>query len=279
VYFITSMLITDFFNDIPNEIQLQTATIFAGMIGVGYILGNAVFARLGDILFRKNKRNRARLATLCLIFSIPFAIILLLSLQPISVIELKITYPETIPTDQLWTYIFRTIGAIFVAYPSYIIFFIFALMASMLGAGPVANRNAIMIDVNMPEHKGTSASFFKLSEQLSKGITLLISYTLISILGSVFNMLFVTVFFWFPAAILWYLASKNVEKDMTYKSRILSERKQVSLIDYIFEVEIQMDRAIQKVQDARYYIHTNQAKFNELLEDALKIFKFCEHEG
>ena len=279
VYFITSMLITDFFNDIPNEIQLQTATIFAGMIGVGYILGNAVFARLGDILFRKNKRNRARLATLCLIFSIPFAIILLLSLQPISVIELKITYPETIPTDQLWTYIFRTIGAIFVAYPSYIIFFIFALMASMLGAGPVANRNAIMIDVNMPEHKGTSASFFKLSEQLSKGITLLISYTLISILGSVFNMLFVTVFFWFPAAILWYLASKNVEKDMTYKSRILSERKQVSLIDYIFEVEIQMDRAIQKVQDSRYYIHTNQAKFNKLLEDALKIFKFCEHEG
>jgi len=92
-------------------------------------------------------------------------------------------------------------------------------------------------------------------------------------------MLFVTVFFWFPAALLWYLASKNVENDMTYKSRILSERKQVSLIDYIFELEIQMDRAIQKVQDSRYYIHTNQAKFNELLEDALKIFKFCEHEG
>jgi len=107
----------------------------------------------------------------------------------------------------------------------------------------------------------------------------LISFTLISILGSVFNMLFLTVFFWFPAAILWYLASKNVENDMTYKSRILSERKQVSLIDYIFELEIQMDRAIQKVQDSRYYIHTNQTKFKELLEDALKIFKFCEHEG
>ncbi|MFX0080913.1 MAG: MFS transporter [Candidatus Hodarchaeota archaeon] len=282
VYFTTSMLVTDFFNDIPSEIQLQTATIFAGMIGVGYILGNAVFARLGDILFRKNKKNRARLATLCLILSIPFAIILLISLRPINASNLNINYPlspDTISTDQLWSYIFRTIGAIFVAYPTYIIFFIFALMASMLGAGPVANRNAVMIDVNMPEHKGTSASFFKLSEQISKGITLLISYTLISILGSVFNMLFVTVFFWLPAAVLWYLASRNVEKDMNYKSRILSERKQVGVIDYIFEVEIQMDRAIQKVQDSRYYIHTNQEKFNELLEDALKIFKFCEHEG
>ncbi|MFX0028860.1 MAG: MFS transporter [Candidatus Hermodarchaeota archaeon] len=282
VYFTTSMLISDFFNEIPSEIQLQTATIFAGMIGVGYILGNAVFARLGDILFRKNKKNRVRLATFCLILSIPFALILLISLQPISTSRLDIVYPvppDTIPTDELWTYIFRTIGAIFDAYPTYIIFFIFALMASMLGAGPVANRNAVMIDVNMPEHKGTAASFFKLSEQISKGVTLLISYTLISLLGSVFNMLFFTIFFWLPAAILWLLASISVEKDMTYKSRILSERKQVSLIDYIFEVEIQMDRAIQKVQDARYYIHTNQDKFNKLLEDALKIFKFCEREG
>jgi MFS family permease len=282
VYFTTSMLITDFFSSIHPDIQLQTATIFAGMIGIGYILGNAVFARLGDILFRRNKKNRARLATTCLILSIPFAIILLLSLRPIDATSLGINYPlfsETIPTDQLWSYIFRTIGAIFIIYPSYIIFFIFAIMASMLGAGPVANRNAVMIDVNMPEHKGSAASFFKLSEQISKGVTLLISFTLISLLGSVFNMLFVTIFFWLPAAILWYLASKSVDKDMTYKSRILSERKQISLIDYIFELEIQLDRAIQKVQDSKYYIRTNEDKFNKLLNDALTIFKFCEREG
>jgi MFS family permease len=282
VYFTTQMLVNDFFSSIPSEIQLQTATIFAGMIGIGYILGNAVFARLGDILFRRNKKNRARLSTFCLVFSIPFAIILLISLRPIDANILGINYPiipDTIPTDQLWSYILRTIGAIFIAYPSYIIFFIFALMASMLGAGPVANRNAVMIDVNMPEHKGSAASFFKLSEQISKGITLLISFTLISILGSVFNMLFLTIFLWLPAAILWFLASRNVEKDMTYKSRILSERKQVSLIDYIFELEIQIDRAIQKVQDSKYYIQTNQGKFNKLLNDALTIFKFCEREG
>ena len=279
VYFTTSMLITDFFNNIPIEIQLQTATIFAGMIGIGYILGNAVFARLGDILFRRNRKNRARLATLCLVFSIPFSIILLISLRPINANTLGINYPTPIPPDQILAYILQTIGAIFIAYPSYIIFFIFAIMASMLGAGPVANRNAVMIDVNMPEHKGSAASFFKLSEQISKGITLLISFTLISLLGSVFNMMFLTIFFWFPAAILWFLASKNVDKDMTYKSRILSERKQVSLIDYIFELEIQLDRAIQKVQDSKYYIRTNQKKYNELLNDALIIFNFVEREG
>ena len=279
VYFTTSMLTLQYFNDIPSEIRLQTATIFAGMIGIGYLVGNAVFARLGDVLFRRNKKNRARLATICLILSIPFAIILLLSLQPILKSELNITYPETIPTDQLWSYIFQTIGAIFVAYPTYIIFFIFALIASMLGAGPVANRNAVMIDVNMPEHKGTAASFFKLSEQISKGVTLLISFTLISLLGSIFNMIFITIFFWFPAAILWLFASRNVEKDMNQKTMILSERKQISLIDYIFELEIQIDRAIQKVQDSKYYILIDNEKFNQLLRDAIIIFKFCEREG
>ncbi|MFX1391241.1 MAG: MFS transporter [Promethearchaeota archaeon] len=279
VYFTTSMLVLQYFDQIPGEIQLQTATIFAGMIGIGYILGNAVFARLGDILFRRNKKNRARLATICLILSIPFAIVLLLSLRPINPTDLNITYPSPIPTEELFLYIIRTIGEIFVAYPTYIIYFIFALMASMLGAGPVANRNAVMIDVNMPEHKGTAASFFKLSEQISKGITLLISFTLISILGSIFNMILFSIFFWLPAAVFWFLASKNVEKDMGYKSRILSERKQVSLIDYIFELEIQMDRAIQKVQDSKYYMTNDQEKFNKLLEDAIIIFKFCEREG
>jgi len=279
VYFTTSMLVLQYFNQIPIEIRLQTATIFAGMIGIGYILGNSVFARLGDVLFRRNKKNRVRLATICLILSIPFALILLLSLRPINPGDLNITYPSSIPTEELFSYIFLTIGEIFVAYPTYIIFFIFALMASMLGAGPVANRNAVMIDVNMPEHKGTAASFFKLSEQSSKGITLLLSYTLISLLGGTFNMMFLSIFFWIPAAIYWILASRSVEKDMTFKSRILSERKQLSLIDYIFELEIQMDRAIQKVQDSKYYITNDKNRFNKLLEEALKIFKFCEREG
>ena len=279
VYFTTSMLVTQYFNLIPEQIRLQTAAIFAGMMGIGYILGNSVFARLGDVLFRRNKKNRVRLATICLILSIPFALILLLSIRPINPTDLNIVYPSPIPTEELFIYMIRTIGQIFVAYPTYIIFFIFALMASMLGAGPVANKSAVMIDVNMPEHKGTAASFFKLSEQIGKGVTLLVSYTLISLLGSIFNMMFISIFFWIPAGIYWLLASRNVEKDMAYKSRILSERKQLSLIDYIFELEVQMDRAIQKVQDSKYYLTSDIKKFNKLLDEAINIYKFCEREG
>lgn len=282
VYFTTTMLSLQYFSQIPNEIRLQTSTIFAGMIGIGYILGNSIFAKLGDILFLRNKKNRVRLGTICLILSIPFAIIMFLSLQPIDISLLGINYPippEEIPTEEMFSFIIQTIGKIFSTYPSYILFLIFALIGSMLAAGPVANRNAVMIDINMPEHKGTAASFFKLSEQLGKGIMLLISYPLISLLGSIFNMLFVSIFFWLPAAVLWIFASKSVEQDMNDKTRILSERKQVSLIDYIFELEIQMDRAVQKFQDSKYYIFNDFLKFNQLIDDAIEILDYIEKLG
>jgi len=279
VYFLTSMLAMYYFGELPSEIRLQTATIFAGMAGIGYILGNIILSYLGDALYRRNKKNRARLATVCMIISIPLAIMMLLFIQPVEVNKLGIEYPDVIPTEELSTYIFLTIGQIFVAYPSFILFVVFALIASILSAGPVANKNAVMIDVNLPEHKGTAASFFNLSEQIGKGITLLISFMLISWLGSIFNMMLFSFLFWIPAAFLWFLASRHVEEDMLVKSRILSERKQVSLIDYIFELEIQMDRGIQKLQDSKYYIQSDKKKFKKLLNDAIRLFTFCERDG
>ena len=279
IYFLTSMLALYYFSDLPSEIRLQTATIFAGMVGVGYLLGNVVISRLSDALFKRNRRNRARLATVCMILAIPLCLMMFFIIQPVKAANLNIDYPDPIPPGETWKYIFLTIQEVFRVYPCYIWYFVIALIGSTLAAAPVANKNAIMVDVNMPEHKGTAASFFNLSEQLGKGFTLLISFMLISMLGSIFNMMVFSVFFWLPAAFFWFLASKSVEEDMTTKSKILSERTQVSLIDYIFELEIQMDRAIQKVQDSKYYIESNQDKFNQLLDSAISIFAFCEKEG
>ncbi|TFG22680.1 MAG: MFS transporter [Promethearchaeota archaeon] len=279
VYFLTSMFALHFFVELPEEIRLQTASIFAGMVGIGYILGNIILSRIGDALFKRNKRNRARLATVCIIITIPLYLMTMFFIQPINVDKLNINYPDDIPAGETWNYIILTVGAIFRVYPSYILYFIFGLIGTTIAAGSVANRNAILIDVNMPEHKGTAASFFNLSEQIGKGITLLISFMLIMWLGSIYNMMVFAIIFWIPAAILWYIVSKNVEDDMFVKSRILTERKQITLIDYIFELEIQMDRAIQKVQDSKYYLESDTEKFNKLLDDAIRIFVWVEREG
>lgn len=280
VYFMTSMLSTHYFTVLPNEIRLQTAAIFAGLLGVGYLLGNAIMSFVGDILFRKNKKNRTRLATACMAFSIPFVLLMIFSIQPISSeVVTNLSYPIPIPPGEMVSYIILTIIEIFKVSPSYIYYFIFGFIGAVLSTGWVSNKSAVMMDVNLPEHKGTSTSFFSLAEQVGKGVTLLLSFTLITFLGSVINMMLFAVFFWVPSALLWYLASKSVVKDMDDKSRILSERKQVNLIDYIFELEIQMDRAIQKVQDSKYYMLTDQLKFNKLLNEAIIIFDSCEKEG
>ncbi|MHA1472904.1 MAG: hypothetical protein ACTSQW_07395, partial [Promethearchaeota archaeon] len=253
---------------------------FAGLLGVGYLLGNGIMSYVGDILFRKNKKNRTRLATACMILSIPFVLITLFSIQPIdNTLITNLSYPSPIPTEEIFSYVIMTLVEIFQLYPNYIYYFVFGFIGAVLSTGWVSNKNAVMVDVNLPEHKGTSTSFFSLAEQVGKGVTLLLSFSLISLFGSVFNMMIFSIFLWVPSALLWYLAGKSVEKDMDDKSRILSERKQINLIDYIFELEIQMDRATQKVQDSKYYILTDQLKFNKLLEEAIVIFNYCEKEG
>ncbi|MFX1499019.1 MAG: MFS transporter [Promethearchaeota archaeon] len=277
IFFLTSMLNLYYLPGVPAVIRLQTATLLAGILGVGYIIGNLVLSYLGDVLYRRNKKNRTRLGLVCMILAFPFYIITLLLITPVTAID--ISYPDPIPTSEITNYIFITLGRIFSEYPNYIYYFIFGLIGTILIAGPVANRNAVMIDVNLPEHRGTSISFLNLSEQVGKSMTLFASYFLISFLGGIYNMMFFSIFFWIPACILWFFASRSVGKDLTAKSMILSERKQVSLLDYIFELEIQMDRAIQKVQDSKYYLLTNPEKFNKLISEAIKIFNYCEKEG
>jgi len=280
IYFLISMLSGSYFNELPESIRIQTATIFGGLVGVGYILGNMILSRLSDLLFIRNRRNRVRLAIICMIATVPLCLIAFFMLRPLSsefVDSLNI--PEQISAEETGQYIFMVVGAIFMAFPSYFIFFFFALIGSTLGAGPVANRTAVMIDVNLPEHKGTAASFFSLSEQIGKGLTLLISFTLIQLLGSIYNMMIVAVLFWIPGGIFWAVSLKSVIKDMDHKSKILSERKQTSLIDYIFELEIQIDRALQKVHDLKYYFNTDEKKFLSLLNEAIEIFTFCELQG
>ncbi len=278
-YFLTTLLREYYLFDIPEKIRLQTATIFAGLIAAGYILGNLIFSALGDYLFKKNKANRARIGFICLVLVIPFALLLFFSISVVDSSKLGINYPAEIPNEEVGRYMLETIGAIFTTYPSYYITFSFALIASVLTAGPAANKNAVMADVNLPEHRGTAASMINLSEQMSKGLTLLFSSWLIGILGGMFNMMVFSILFWIPAGLFWYRASQRVGDEMDAKSKVLSERGQITLIDHIFELEIEMDKATQKVQDSKYYILSDQNKFSSLLDEALKSFKYCASEG
>ena len=258
---------------LPPEIRTQVSTIMAGLVGIGYLLGNIVLSKLGDVVYQKNKRNRALLALITQVLAIPLVILMIYMLTPISLDNMP-KYPDPIPNNEVTGFIIDTLFAIFQNYPQYVWFFIFSFLGSFFGAGFVPNKNAIMVDVNLPEHRGTATSFFQLTEQLGKSLTLLLASALIILLGSYKNMLYISMLFWIPSALLWYLTSLKIQKDLDDKAMLLRERTQVSFIDYFFELEIAVDDGIQLIQDAKDTLIKSPKKAEKIIDDAVKKFKF-----
>lgn len=260
---------------LPDEIRLQTSTILAGMVGIGYLLGNVVLAGVGDKLYKKDRKNRSRLATVTMFAAVPLIILMLMCITTVEESFLTVMqYPDPIPQDQIMKYVVKTIFAIFREYPSYIAYFVFAFTGSFLGAGAVANKNAILIDVNLPEHRGTATSFFQLTEQLGKSITLLLSSVLLNIVGSYVGMMMIGALFWIPAGILWYASVKVIENDLDEKSRTLRERTQLTFIDFLFELEFALDDGARYIYDFARKVKKDKRAAEKLLNKAESIFKF-----
>lgn len=285
IYYLTKVFRNYFFETLvvqAEKISTQTAAIFAAMVGIGYLLGNSLLGWTGDAVFKRNRRNRVRLGAVALILTIPACLIMLFAIQPISAdFVARQGYPTDIPSNQVMPLVISTIGAIFKEYPSYYLFLIFAIVGSFFSAGAVANRTAVLIDVNLPEHRGTAVSFFNLAEQIGKGITLLIAGALIALIGIIttnpqaatHQMMIITIFMYVPTAIIWWRMQKTVSTDMDERSMVLRERQQMSVIDYIFEMEISLDGGLQKIHDARALIPNNLMQALDKISEADKIFE------
>ena len=250
------------FRDLPDDIRTQVSTIMAGMTSAGYMIGSIVLSWFGDIVYKKKRQFRSLLAFITNVIAIPLVLFMIFQLEPVSVATLGISYPESIaPEDQLF-FMFETLEAIFKQYPNYIAYLIFSFFGTFFSAGMVTNKNAVMIDVNLPEHRGTATSFFQLTEQIGKSITLLIAAALLQLLGSYKNMLYVGMAFWVPSAILWFLSTRSVGTDSYDKDLILRERAQITLFEFFFDVELAIDDGIQMIQDAKatLVLHPKQAR-------------------
>jgi len=272
VYFLTTL-----FSDkdigllrlLPDEIRIQVSTIMAAFVGIGYLVGNSVLARLGDILFKKNKKNRVLLSAISLFISVPACILFVIFAPTIDESFLS----KIQPNASFITIVFDILKE----YPQTIGYLIFSFIGSFFSAAPIANRGAIMVDVNLPEHRGTTNSFFNLSEQLGKGFTLALSYWFLRIFGSYQYMIIFASLFWLPAGILWLYATKTVIKDIDEKSMILKERTQITFLDYIFELEILMDQGVQYIHDFARELEKNFQSAQKKLDKAIKIFKSIEN--
>ncbi|MHA1339139.1 MAG: MFS transporter [Promethearchaeota archaeon] len=269
VYFLTTMFSDSsigLFRILPDDIRLQISTIFAGLVGIGYIFGNAILSDVGDKLYKKDVKYRALFPTYCILIAIPLCILFLIFAPTLDA--------KILPyADKSMTTI---LIQIFKLYPQSIPYLIFAFFGSFFSAAGVPARSAILMDVNLPEHRGTVTSLFSLAEQIGKGITLALSYVFLTIFTTYKQMIMVTSLFWLPTAFIWYLISKVIIHDINERSLKLRERTQLTLIDYYFEIEIKADQAINNIHEAKRIMFRDLETPIQKLEESIRIFSALE---
>lgn len=259
------------FRIIPDEIRIQVSTIFAAMTSIGYLIGSAVLSRLGDRLHRKFDRGRAILALICNLLAIPLMLLMISQIVPIQQEALP-QYPPDILDSELAVYVVRSVKAIFQSYPEYWLFLTLSFLSTFFASGMVTNKSAVMVDVNLPEHRGTATSFFQLTEQLGKSITLMLAAGILSWLGSYKKMIVFGVLFWIPSVFLWLLAVKRVSTDIKKKEKVLKARADYSFSANFPEIEAAMNLGIQSIRKITECIIINPKKAERLFDKAINSF-------
>ena len=203
-------LIINFVDTIPTGIILfllfaymqdfhgifKADTIFVLLfILLATLIGTIVFGYIGDKFFRKgNKKARVKLALYGNILPIPFIFIaMIIPFKP----------PNLMPG---------------------IIFFIILFMIGMFLNGAVnGNWYATVVDLNLPEHRGTVLATSNFFDIIGRSIGPVIGAVIAVTLGYVFGMM-ISIFFWILIPFFWIGVLKNIVPEMEQTAEIFKER-------------------------------------------------------
>ena len=247
-----------FLKNLPSDIRIEIATLISSLVGIGFIIGNAIMASFGDKAEAKQKGGRVRVILIAVSLATPILLLMVLFLTPITPAFVTAqNYPNPIPTASLLWIIITTIIAIFVTYPQYIGFLICALIGSYLAAAPSTGKNAVMVDVNLPEHRGTATSLVQNGENIGKTLTLILIPEIINWINNYQAILFYSILFYIPAIFLWYLVYRHVQQDINEKELTLQERTQASLLDYFTALERGLDQGRFLMENAKRIVVRN----------------------
>jgi len=167
------------------------------------LIGTVVFGFMGDNLFKKgNKRARVNLALLGNIVPIPFVYIAL-------IIPFKASNNATI-------------AEIFMI-PGFLIMLIFLMLGLFANGAVNGNWYATVVDLNLPEHRGTilaSANFFDI---FGRAIGPLIGAIIADNYGFLWGIA-ISIIFWICIPFFWISVMRNCVSEMEETEKIFSER-------------------------------------------------------
>ena len=181
-----------------KHFPVQLGTVLLIILGLGTVLGKLLGGLIGNSIYLK-KRS---------LLPIFLGVMQLIGVVPI-LITLMWPAPQN-PTikDLLVPGIFGFLGALLIS-----------------TSGP--NVRAILMNVNLPEHRGAISSIFNLTDNIGMGLGPFIGGLISSIKGLDFAMT-TSALFWIPCGLLLFVVATSIEKDaLKVRSRMEEMRKEI----------------------------------------------------
>jgi len=178
-----------------HGISSDVTLIYLILILLATLIGTIVFGFIGDKQFKKgSKKARVKLALLGNIVPIPFIFIALI---------IPFRAPDLIPGILIWLILF--------------------MIGIFINGAVNGNWYATVVDLNLPEHRGTVLATSNFFDIIGRAIGPLIGSIFADTFGFVYGML-ISIFFWILIPFFWIGVLKNVVPEMDATEKIFTER-------------------------------------------------------
>ena len=178
-----------------HGISSDVTLIYLILILLATLIGTIVFGFIGDKQFKKgSKKARVKLALLGNIIPIPFIFIALI---------IPFRAPDLIPGILIWLILF--------------------MIGIFINGAVNGNWYATVVDLNLPEHRGTVLATSNFFDIIGRAIGPLIGSIFADTFGFVYGML-ISIFFWILIPFFWIGVLKNIVPEMDTTEKIFSER-------------------------------------------------------
>jgi len=173
---------------------VQAATSICMIFGVGILSGMLVGGFIGDIIYQKSKKW----------VSIYCGMTVLVGIIPTLMI---ILYPSQAKVQN----------------PEYIPLIVLSVLTGIIIAQAGSMCRAMLINVNLPEARGSMSSLYNIVDDLGRGFGPFIVSQIIVAFGRQ-QAFVITPFFWIPCALIFFLIAFTLPKDVEALETVLKER-------------------------------------------------------
>jgi MFS family permease len=198
ILFLIFYYLSDFHN-IPEDISL----IFLGTILISLLIGTVIFGVIGDRLFKKGRKNARVLLAL------------MGNVVPIPLLFIALIIPFTAPNNV-------SVGELF-SIPEASIMLILMSVAMFTNGAVNGSWYATVVDLNLPEHRGTTLATANFFDIIGRSLGPLIGSIVRDAFGSVYGMM-MSIIAWIALPFFWIPVLKNVISEMNVTEKIFSER-------------------------------------------------------